>query len=698
MAWPSPLPVFRRNEALRRAFLFVLIVGSYSATGKLGLQWASYHPSSTAIWPPTGIALAALLVFGTWTWPAIFFAAFFVNVTTAGSVATSLGIATGNTLEAVVGSLLVRRFAQSPLTFDRPADVFVYIVCGACVATTISATLGVSVLSVAHYASWRDFFSIWQTWWLGDATGALVVAPVLILWSRGPRPIYSRARWLELGLLFMMAILVSHLAFDLFTVDPSPPSPLGFLTVPLLVWAAVRFGPRETTTLMLLLAGVAIWQTLHDHGPFARTNLHASLLLLQTFIAVLAVMALALAAAVRHQYNTAMQLRAREADLVASQAELRALFASMTDVVLVLDAEGRYLKIAPTNPTFLYRPPDDLLGKTIEEVLPGSHAHAILTHIREVLATQRPARVEYRLPIRGTEVWFDGIVSPLDDRSVLWVAHDITDRKRIEHELQQLTQHLEQRVAARTAELQEANRQLQELYAMKSAFVSTVSHELRTPMTSIKGFVENMLDGLAGPLSERQRFYLNRIQYNAERLTRLITSVLTLSKLERGQPLELEPVPMTDVITDVLTNFAGQAHEKSIVLTGPAGKQPRVVSCDRDRILQVLSNLVENALKFTPPHGTVEVDFEALPDGSVQVSVRDTGCGIPEAEHDRIFEPFYQNPCRPARNSGVGLGLSIVKRLIELHGGRVWVESHVNQGSRFSFILPPASEALRHTG
>jgi integral membrane sensor domain MASE1 len=173
---------------LRGSGVFVLVglVVAYFVTGKLGLRLAFGHPSATAIWPPTGISLAALLIYGYWAWPAVWIGAFLVNVTTAGSVATSIGIASGNTLEAVVGALLTNKMAKGLDAFERAPDVFRFTICVAVFSTIVSATCGVTSLALGGYADWQNYGSIWLTWWLGDAAGALIVAPLLVLWYRNP--------------------------------------------------------------------------------------------------------------------------------------------------------------------------------------------------------------------------------------------------------------------------------------------------------------------------------------------------------------------------------------------------------------------------------------------------------------------------------------------------------------------------------
>src|SRR2546428_9815326 len=198
-----------RKYPLTLAALF----GLYVVAGKLGLSLAFVHASASPVWPPTGIALATLLTLGYRGWPAIFAGAFVVNITTAGSLATSLGIAAGNTLEGLVGAYLVNRFAGGARVFDRAPDVFKFAGLAALMSTIISATVGVGTLTLGGYAAWADFSPIWFTWWLGDAAGALIVAPLLVLWVRGWRSDAPRGNLLEAAALWFSTILVGLAVF-----------------------------------------------------------------------------------------------------------------------------------------------------------------------------------------------------------------------------------------------------------------------------------------------------------------------------------------------------------------------------------------------------------------------------------------------------------------------------------------------------
>lgn len=263
------------------------------------------------------------------------------------------------------------------------------------------------------------------------------------------------------------------------------------------------------------------------------------------------------------------------------------------------------------------------------------------------------------------------------------------DNAHAYRELELLTRTLEERVKDRTQELEQANERLREMDHLKSAFVSVVSHELRTPMTSIKGYVENMLQGLTGGLTEKQTHYLNRMKLNVERLTRLINDLLDLSRIEMGRlDLRRTSLCVRDLSAEVVEGCLPLAQEKGIALDVQHPPTLSPVLADRDKLTQVLTNLIQNAIKFTPERGQVRVEIRSRDDGFIQVNVKDTGSGIPTDELDKVFQRFYRSAAAPPGAQGAGLGLTIAKNLVELHGGRIWVSSHVGSGSCFSFTLP----------
>jgi signal transduction histidine kinase len=243
-------------------------------------------------------------------------------------------------------------------------------------------------------------------------------------------------------------------------------------------------------------------------------------------------------------------------------------------------------------------------------------------------------------------------------------------------------------------QLQIANERLQELDRLKSDFVANVSHELRTPLTAIKGAVDLVLREVPGPLTEKQMHYLTRVRSNTQDLAGLINDLLDLSKIEEGKiELQAERVSLGGLIHEVMETLRPIAAEKSIELAAEL-EPSALVWVDRDKVTQVLTNLIGNAIKFTPLHGHVSLFSTRKSDGWVRVSISDTGPGISADEREKIFDKFYQIAANgESKPKGTGLGLTICKTLIELHGGKIWVESERRGGSVFHFTLPAAVEA-----
>jgi diguanylate cyclase (GGDEF)-like protein len=287
------------SEFKHRLALISILTAVYFVAGKMSLTLALVNPSVSAVWPCSGIALAALLLFGYDLWPGILLGAFFVNLTTAGTPTMSAGIALGNTLEALTGAFLVFRFAGGRNAMKRSQNIFKFAFLGGAVSSAIAATVGVGFLTWCGFAKPGDLPSIWWVWWLGDAVGVIIVAPLLLLWNTKPFVPWRVRSVLEATGLAVCLVVIGMIVFDGALISGDRNYPLEFLCVPFLIWAASRFGQREAAMATLVLSGPAIWGTLHGYGPFARGGMqNESLLLLQAFLGVGAVMTMVLASEV----------------------------------------------------------------------------------------------------------------------------------------------------------------------------------------------------------------------------------------------------------------------------------------------------------------------------------------------------------------------------------------------------------------
>jgi serine phosphatase RsbU (regulator of sigma subunit)/integral membrane sensor domain MASE1/anti-sigma regulatory factor (Ser/Thr protein kinase) len=295
---------------------------AYFVTAKLGLELSYAHGSVTAVWPPTGIALAAVLIWGPRLWLGVALGAFLANSWTGVSLGTVLGITTGNTLEALVGAYLLRRVRFRP-SLDRVRDVIALAALAAGLSTTVSATVGVTSLLLSGSVSAGDYGSTWRVWWLGDMGGDLLVAPLLLVAATSMRSSWRPARVGEAGALLVVLLAACALAL-------SRDEPLAYLVFPALIWAALRFRQPGAAAASVVVAAIAVWLTERGVGPFVRGSPDESLLLSQTFMGVAAATALLLAAATTERMR-AEQERARLLSKARFLAESSKILAASLD-------------------------------------------------------------------------------------------------------------------------------------------------------------------------------------------------------------------------------------------------------------------------------------------------------------------------------------------------------------------------------
>ena len=239
--------------------------------------------------------------------------------------------------------------------------------------------------------------------------------------------------------------------------------------------------------------------------------------------------------------------------------------------------------------------------------------------------------------------------------------------------------------------MERAYEELREVDRLKTELVQNISHELRTPLTFIKGYVELLTDGSLGPLNSKQSSALRVVVERTTVLVRLVGDIITLQKSEIGD-FNFEPLHLEDVVSLAVEGARVSAKKYHVVLKSHMPHDLPRVMIDKDRIIQVFDNLLENAIKFSPEGGDVIVGAEAEP-GQVLVTVQDHGIGIPQDKLNKVFDRFFQiDGSMTRRYGGTGLGLAIVKKIIEAHNGRVWVRSELNKGSTFCFTLPCVDE------
>jgi signal transduction histidine kinase/integral membrane sensor domain MASE1/CheY-like chemotaxis protein len=679
------------SRALFAAFaVFVL----YVAAGKFGLQFAFLHDSATAVWAPTGIALAALLLYGLRLWPAILAGAFIVNLTTSGTLSSSLGIAIGNTLEAVVGAWLGNRFAGGRRAIDRAQDLFKLAFLAGVLATALSAVFGLGTLVLTDLADRRQLTSIFITWWTGDAVGAWLFAPLLLFWAADSRLRWSPAQAAEAALFAVVLTIVALLAFGGWTPVSRSGVPLEFACMPVLLWAAFRLGPREAITAACALSVAAVGGTTAGHGPFARTSPNEGLILLQIFMGVIALTTAAVGALVVDQRRA--QERARhfreelEARVEKRTAELAASEERLLEAQRVAHIGSWEWDVATDRVWWS----DELFRIYGLEV--GTNVGGYLEFLERVHLEDR-AKVQATIERAGVDklpfelehriVRPDGEVRTLHARGqvvidrhgrlerMLGTGLDMTEWSRLEAERVELFR--EQTV------LREAERASR----MKDEFLATLSHELRTPLNAILGWLQILRAGSASVPLDRAVEVMNR---NAVSLRRLIEDMLDVSAIISGKlELRRRSIDIGELIRTTVESFGPAAAAKGVTLTGEPVADVLPVMADPERLQQIFSNLVGNAVKFTGSGGIVSLTAEKTPD-HVVLRIADTGVGIAPDALPHIFEAFSQGDSSTTRpHGGLGLGLAIADRLVALHGGTLTAASPgLGRGATFTVTLP----------
>ncbi|HWZ98024.1 MAG TPA: MASE1 domain-containing protein [Candidatus Dormibacteraeota bacterium] len=310
---PSPQPkesFLPTRHLLWRVARLILV---YFFVCKLGLRLATVHPSATAVWPGTGIALAAILLLGYEIWPGIFFGAFAVNLTTAGSIVSSLGIASGNTLEAVIGAYLVVRFAGGRNVFNRAEGIFKFFFFACVVATTVSASIGTASLVFTGFGRGVHWESLWFTWWLGNMAGAILVTPCFVLWSSQPAFARTRRRAVLQSMALLSLLIVSAIVFGAFLSPTAQNYPLKFICIPFVVWVAFELRPREAALAVLGFSIIAIGSMLHVARGVSIPN--ESLLVTQVFLSVVAITGLLVSVAVSERNRNEDKLEKAKIEL-----------------------------------------------------------------------------------------------------------------------------------------------------------------------------------------------------------------------------------------------------------------------------------------------------------------------------------------------------------------------------------------------
>jgi PAS domain S-box-containing protein len=666
--------------------LSLLVAIVYFAGAELGLSLASLHENVTAVWPPTGIAIASLLIFGLRVWPGVFVGALAANLLTSIPVAATFGIAIGNTLEAVVAWSLLQRSKGWRKSFDTVGDVLIFVIYATVLAPLVSATIGSLSVCFGDPKQWTGFWYLWLTWWMGDGFGALIVSPLLLSWSMSHR--IDRQEIPQIASLFVLLLIVVLIVFAGWFPGPVKTYPLAYLCLPCLLWAALKFDQRIVTAAIVLMAGIAVWGAKHGYGPFVQPSRNVSLLLLISFVGLSSLMTLLVAAV-----TTERQKAEAEKWKLGSELELHRR--RVEDIVehvpgVVWEAWGKP-DAANQRIDFVSNHVEKMLGYSKEEWLSTPNFWLMIVHPDDreraaaeaaaIFASGKGGTSRFRwMHKEGREVWVEGRSIVVCDESgpvgMRGVTMDITAAVEAEIERAEL---LERESHAR--------RQAEEASRLKEEFLATVSHELRTPLNAVVGWSRLLHSGQLD--ADGARHAVEVIERNAASQRQIIEDLLDVSRIVAGKlRISTQPVDLLLIIHAAIDAVQPAAEAKEIQIAMHITAPDAIVRADSERLQQVFWNLLANAVKFTPAGGTVDVYLERH--GSLaEIRIEDTGPGVPPDFLPRIFERFSQADGSSTRkHGGLGLGLAIVRHLVELHGGTVSAANREGGGAVLTVRLP----------
>ncbi len=382
------------------------------------------------------------------------------------------------------------------------------------------------------------------------------------------------------------------------------------------------------------------------------------------------------------------RIESRERALEASKARLRDTLDRMLEGAHVIDRDWRYVYFNEAAAQQARRSREDLIGRSVMECFPGIEQTPLLGILRRCMEERSDYHLEYEFPYPdGTTAWIEFNILPIPE-GLFVLTLDITARKRLEQTLLEAKDALERTVAIRTAELRRAKEQAESSDRMKSEFLAAMSHELRTPLNAIIGFTGTLLMRLPGPLNAEQEKQLRTVQQSAKHLLSLINDLLDVAKIESGKlELHVEGVVVAPLVEEVAATLRPAAEAKGLALALHLPAEPLAARADRRALRQILINLINNAIKFTD-RGSVTVVLAPAADG-LALEVIDTGIGIAAPDQARLFQSFVQlERGGRGRADGTGLGLYLSRRLAELQGGGITLESELGRGSRFRLWLP----------
>ena len=650
------------RNSLRYAAGFALVAAMYVVAGRLGFTASAVHPVVSSAWPPAGIALAALLLMGFRYWPAITLGAFVVNLTGGIAPLPSAAIALGNTLEAVLAAWLLASVVGFRPSLERLSDVFALAAIGSA-CTTISATIGTATLSLSGDAVGVAPSTVWIAWFSGDTIGILIVTTLILTWAAGARPTITARRAAEATILGAILIGFTVALFQ-------TPFSYVYAVFPMTIWAALRFGPRGAATASLILAALAVWYTVHGTGPFAGSTAVDNLFELQTFVVVVTLTSLILAAIIEERQRV-------EAALQRSRQQHHDIVHYASVGVIQTTPDGTILLANPALAAIVgYAAPEELIGRKALDTLYWDQSERSEFVRRIELPEGAGGEMQWKRK-DGSPVWVDIHARAVRDESgqALYFegfVYDLTGRKSLEGQF----------------------RQAQKMEAV-GRLAGGVAHDFNNLLTVIGSCTDFILSDPT--IAEEHRNDLEEVKRATDRATSLTRQLLAFGRTQVLRPATLDLNERLSALHPMLKRL----FETTIDIRIEPAPNLWPVRADPTQIEQVLLNLALNARDAMPEGGVLTFSTEnigfardltstdqeyVMRSGDyVRLRVRDTGVGMDAETQRKIFEPFFTTK---EIGRGTGLGLATAYGIVKQSGGYIKVRSLPGKGSEFWIYLP----------
>lgn len=736
--------------SIRNIGLILIVAIAYFISAKTGLLLHSnvtpvWPPAGIAlgailllgcrVWP--GIALGAFVVN---------FAIFYSNKAcdTYTAIWVSLLISVGNTLETLIGFYLLNKSEKGVSNLGKVQHVFRYLSI-VLIICFISSTIGCSAICIAKIVSWNQYLNIWLIWSLGDIAATLIIAPLLLTWAN-----YYRTQWkwnqttVKTILLYVFIFLIAGVVF----LNWIPTNSLfvrAYFILPLLLWAAFGFELRVVVTALALASTIAIIGTANGNGPFVTNSITESILSLQVYISIISISILILRAAINESQESEIALKnvntelliiikQRNDELKNNQNRINAIFKTLINYTVMdfslkipisekrdeidaiatgLNSLGEELEFAMGNQvknteelkqineflnTILENIPnmvfvkdakelrfvrfnkagEELLGFKREELM-GKNDYDFFSKEQADFFTEKDAEVlkngklhdipeePINTKYKGTRILETKKIPILDEKGnplyLLGISNDITERKKVDDELKH-----------KSEELARSNTELEQ-------FAYVASHDLQEPLRMVTSYLQLIEKRYKDKLDQDANEFIQYAVDGSYRMRTLIQSLLEYSRINRAKPFEW--IDLSVLLNDVLGNISELVKENNAIIKVP--KLPKIFG-DYVLIDQLFQNLIANAIKFRSsenPEITISVTSR---NNEYLFSVKDNGIGIQKEYSDKIFV-IFQRLHSKEKYAGTGIGLAICKKIVERHGGKIWVESEIGKGSTFYFTI-----------